>query len=47
MSAVMPPAAATAPRRAPPRMNARYLPPAATVALFVAMATLGSLRYTG
>ncbi|AVS74823.1 galactofuranose ABC transporter, permease protein YjfF [Paracidovorax cattleyae] len=47
MSAVMPPAAATPPGARRPRMNARYLPLAATVALFVAMATLGSLRYTG
>ncbi|ABM32827.1 sugar ABC transporter permease YjfF [Paracidovorax citrulli] len=47
MSAVMTPAAATAPATRGPRLNARYLPLAATIALFVAMATLGSVRYTG
>ncbi|XDF33652.1 galactofuranose ABC transporter, permease protein YjfF [Paracidovorax avenae] len=47
MSAVMTPAAATAPAPRGPRLNARYLPLAATIALFVAMATLGSVRYTG
>ncbi|AVS78209.1 sugar ABC transporter permease YjfF [Paracidovorax avenae] len=49
MSAVMTPSTATAtPAGAHgPRLNARYLPLAATIALFVAMATLGSVRYTG
>ncbi|ADX46795.1 inner-membrane translocator [Paracidovorax avenae ATCC 19860] len=48
MSAVMTPSTATTPAGAHgPRLNARYLPLAATIALFVAMATLGSVRYTG
>ncbi|MDA8449330.1 sugar ABC transporter permease YjfF [Acidovorax sp. NCPPB 3859] len=47
MSAVMTPATATPPGARGPRLNARYLPLAATIALFVAMATLGSVRYTG
>ena len=48
MSAVMPPATTTASSGARgPRLNARYLPLAATIALFVGMATLGSVRYTG
>ncbi|AVS71137.1 sugar ABC transporter permease YjfF [Paracidovorax avenae] len=49
MSAVMTPSTATAtPAGAHgPRLNARYLPLAATIALFAAMATLGSVRYTG
>ncbi|MDT0137921.1 galactofuranose ABC transporter, permease protein YjfF [Acidovorax sp. PRC11] len=48
MSAVMPPATTAASSGARgPRLNARYLPLAATIALFVAMATLGSVRYTG
>lgn len=47
MSAVMVPTAAAAPGARDPRLNARYLPLAATIALFVAMATLGSVRYTG
>ena len=47
MSAVMTPATATPASAHGPRLNARYLPLAATIALFVAMATLGSVRYTG
>ncbi|WP_053846013.1 galactofuranose ABC transporter, permease protein YjfF [Paracidovorax avenae] len=47
MSAVMTPATATPAGAHGPRLNARYLPLAATIALFVAMATLGSVRYTG
>ncbi|AVS85407.1 sugar ABC transporter permease YjfF [Paracidovorax avenae] len=47
MSAVMTPATATPAAARGPRLNARYLPLAATIALFVAMATLGSVRYTG
>jgi simple sugar transport system permease protein len=50
MSAVMTPdttAASTALGARSPRLNARYLPLAATIALFLAMATLGSVRYTG
>ncbi|AVS62643.1 sugar ABC transporter permease YjfF [Paracidovorax avenae] len=47
MSAVMTPAMATPAGARGPRLNARYLPLAATIALFVAMATLGSVRYTG
>lgn len=47
MSAVMTPATATPAGARGPRLNARYLPLAATIALFVAMATLGSVRYTG
>ncbi|AVS81731.1 sugar ABC transporter permease YjfF [Paracidovorax avenae] len=49
MSAVMTPSTATATPAGThgPRLNARYLPLAATIALFVAMATLGSVRYTG
>lgn len=47
MSAVMAPTAAAAPGARGPRLNARYLPLAATIALFAAMATLGSVRYTG
>ncbi len=47
MSAVMASTAAAAPGAPGPRLNARYLPLAATIALFVAMATLGSVRYTG
>ncbi len=47
MSAVMAPTTAAAPGARGPRLNARYLPLAATIALFAAMATLGSVRYTG
>ncbi|AVS96252.1 galactofuranose ABC transporter, permease protein YjfF [Paracidovorax avenae] len=47
MSAVMTPSTATPAGARGPRLNARYLPLAATIALFVAMATLGSVRYTG
>ena len=47
MSAVMASTAAAAPGVRGPRLNARYLPLAATIALFAAMATLGSVRYTG
>lgn len=47
MSAVMAPTTAAAPDARGPRLNARYLPLAATIALFAAMATLGSVRYTG
>ncbi len=48
MSAVMPPATTAASSGARgPRLNARYLPLAATIALFLAMALIGSVRYTG
>lgn len=48
MSAVMTPATTAASSGARgPRLNARYLPLAATIALFLAMALIGSVRYTG
>lgn len=47
MSAVMTPPTASSAAVRSPRLNAKYLPLAATIALFVAMATLGSVRYTG
>ncbi len=47
MSAVMTPSSTPTAGAPGPRLNARYLPLAATIALFVAMATLGSVRYTG
>lgn len=47
MSAVMTPPTASSAAVRSPRLNAKYLPLAATIALFVAMSTLGSVRYTG
>lgn len=42
-----PPTAASAPKAAGFKMNAKYLPLAATISLFLAMATMGSVLYTG
>ncbi len=48
MSAVLTPATAGSAAATPsPGLNTKYLPLAATIALFVAMATLGSVRYAG
>ncbi|MFN6996951.1 MAG: galactofuranose ABC transporter, permease protein YjfF, partial [Aquincola tertiaricarbonis] len=45
MTATIPRTAAPAPARPLLRLNPKYLPLAATMSLFVAMATLGALRY--